>query len=125
MNAALYQILTTADRVEPQRRRRQWLDVGEVMVVAGVMLIPVAARGGDPAVEIYSRSGRLLGQAPLAPLSFGCKAPYAVIPRAVQLQHNTVISVLIETQYTGEGTPGWQTQEESCNAKFQPLPDAG
>ncbi|MFW6341007.1 MAG: hypothetical protein ACOC0Q_09075, partial [Wenzhouxiangella sp.] len=74
--------------------------------------------------EIYSRDGRLLGQAPLAPMSFGCKAPYAVIPRAVALEQNTVISVLIETQYTGDGTPGWIQQEERCNAKLQPISDA-
>lgn len=124
MSAQLFRVLTTADPVEPWRRRRQWLDVGAVMVVSGVMLIPVAARGDEPAVEIYSRDGRLLGQAPLAPMSFGCKAPYAVIPRAVALEQNTVISVLIETQYTGEGQPGWLQQEESCNANVQSIPDA-
>lgn len=116
MNAELYRILTTADPVEPWRRRRQWLDVGAVMIVSGLVLMPVAARGRDPAVEIYNRKGELLGAAPLAPMSFSCKAPYAVIPRAVRLHADTVISVLIETQYTGNEKPGWHTQEERCNA---------
>lgn len=126
MSADLYRVLSTGDPVAPERRRRQWLDVGCFMVVSGVILVPIAARGDDPAVEIYSRQGDLLGAAPLAPMTFSCSAPYAVIPRAVRLDcGNTVISVLIETQYTGDGAPGWLNQEEETRyAKFQSIFDA-
>ena len=125
MSAELFRILTCGDPVEPWRRRRQWLDVGRFMVVAGVALMPVAARGDEPALQIYSRQGEHLGAAPLAPMTFSCQAPYAVIPRAVRLAGNTVISVLIETQYTGDGQPGWIPQEDRCNEKLQPISDAG
>lgn len=123
MSAQLFRVLTTADPVEPWRRRRQWLDVGRLMIVAGVAFMPIAARGDEPALHIYSRKGEHLGAAPLAPMTFSCQAPYSVIPRAVRLSGETVISVLIETQYTGDGTPGWlQTNEDRRNAKLQPLP---
>jgi hypothetical protein len=126
MKARIYRIIYTGDPVPPERRRRQWLDIGESMVIAGFILIPMAAAAGnDPHIELFSAAGKTVGVCPMMPMTFSAAGPYAVIPRALRYSPGgTVTAVLLETQYTGSDKPGWDTQQEDdCNANIQPLPD--
>lgn len=128
MKARLYRIINTGDPIAPPRRRRQWLDIGESMVVAGYVLLPMCDAGSEPHIELFSASGQARGVNPMMPMTFYGVAPYSVIPRALRYSPGgTVTAVLLETQYTGTDKPGWekQTNEDDCNAKpnLQPIPD--
>lgn len=124
MSARLYQVITTADPVAPEKRHRQWLDVGEPLVVAGVMLIMLIERGREPWLALHDRQGEYRGDVPMSPLSFGA-TPYRVIPRAYRFHPNGMAeAVLLEIQYTGAQTPAWQHNEENTHANLQPISDA-
>ena len=126
MTADLARIIYTGDTITPERRRRQWLGVGEPLVIAGFILMPMAeAAGEDPHIEIFRGDGTGHGVSPMMPMSFSNVAPYQVIPRALRYASNgTVTAVLIETQYTGTDKPGWHTtNKDDCNANLLPIPD--
>lgn len=127
MKAQLFRIINTGDPIAADRRRRQWLAVGEPLVVAGYILMPMAeAAGADPHIEIFTTRGDSQGVNPMRPMTFSNVAPYSVIPRALRFSPGgTVTAVLIETQYTGTHKPGWAqlTNKDECNANLQSIPD--
>lgn len=133
MVATRFQIMTTGDPVEPKRRHRQWLAVGESFVLCGTLLLPLINRAGDIWFQMFTGEGEDVGAIPLAPMAFEPGHPYRVVPRALRFHPNgRPEAVLIETQYTGEFTtstrPVWDqptNEANDANANLQPISDAG
>ena len=118
MTAQVFQVITTQDQAAPEKRRRQWLHVGDPLVVGGMIVTVLIERDRDPWLALHSNGGEHLGDVPMSPLSFS-NAELVVIPRAYRFHPSGLVdAVLLEIQSTGAKTPSWFHQEDNRNANL-------
>ena len=104
-----FRVLTCADAVAPNRRRREWLEVGCCTAIAGLVLI-VEREDHRLWLDAYDQHGTPQAAIPCLPFNFNPLAPYRVIPRALRTdRQGRPLAVLLETQFTGPGEPTWST----------------